>query len=457
MPRGTNQSDAHSMSPQTSCCLSLLSLYMTRVQQSQGNPTARRVWMAEEHLRHVLSELSEALEALLKENKQLKQQLADLGQVPVAPGSVKSRLRSIFRREDKKSLQEWRPKSRLVGHSDGVWDVHAARNRLASSSADRSVRIWDEHGFVSFVYLGHKGSVNAVRFHPRVPVLASCAGDGAVHLSTLAESETSLSSPPRSDSPPAVFRMRSRSLPRPDLNSEDMLAETRSRSASLPHTSEGPREIGASARQNTAHTGPVSCLCWSFDGQSLITGGWDELVCLWDSELRAEPIRMHGHQGRVHFLDSSHHQLCLSSSADLTWKVWDFRSVGPVVSSPSLAAPVSCTIFARGPVSTQAVSASEDKSISLWDLRYPQRPVREIQCVSSANRLSCSFNGELFAAPFDDGFLQVFNWNGDLVANCDVTKEPLMLSSCCWAEDDSKVYSCGWDCSVQVLHRCESL
>ncbi len=77
----------------------------------------------------------------------------------------------------------------LLAHSDLVSSIVFSKdgNKLASSSWDKTVRVWDYHTGVSLLSLNaHSDQVWAVDFNPQATLLASGGDDGAVKLWDLA-------------------------------------------------------------------------------------------------------------------------------------------------------------------------------------------------------------------------------------------------------------------------------
>ena len=88
----------------------------------------------------------------------------------------------------------------LVGHRDGVWEVTAsgfpststspssATRLLGTASADHTARIWSlDSGLCLYIYAGHSGSVNSIRFKhtsslPDNFLVLTASGDCSVHV-----------------------------------------------------------------------------------------------------------------------------------------------------------------------------------------------------------------------------------------------------------------------------------
>ena len=167
----------------------------------------------------------------------------------------------------------------LEGHTDQVQCICAftldGRTLLASTSYDRTVRVWDPAvGTEQWVLHGHEGAVNSVcafTLDGRA-LLASCGGDRTVRIWDPAAA-TQLS----------VLR---------------------------------------------GHTGWITSICaFSLDGRSLLaTGSYDQTVRIWDPATGVEHIAMAGHTDRIESvcmftLDGQ--TLLASGSKDQTVRIWD--------------------------------------------------------------------------------------------------------------------------------------
>ncbi|GKV42051.1 hypothetical protein SLEP1_g49503 [Rubroshorea leprosula] len=74
-----------------------------------------------------------------------------------------------------------KPKSTLEEHSSLITDVRFSPSmpRLATSSFDKTVRVWDVNnpGYSFWTFLGHSTTVMSLDFHPNRDDLI-CSGDG---------------------------------------------------------------------------------------------------------------------------------------------------------------------------------------------------------------------------------------------------------------------------------------
>ncbi|KAG6848748.1 hypothetical protein H0H93_014414 [Arthromyces matolae] len=65
----------------------------------------------------------------------------------------------------------------------GAWSKDDGGRRVAVGGADRTVTIWEvESGKILYKLPGHKGTVTAVDFHPREPIILTASKDGTMIL-----------------------------------------------------------------------------------------------------------------------------------------------------------------------------------------------------------------------------------------------------------------------------------
>ncbi|KAI9319224.1 WD40-repeat-containing domain protein [Dichotomocladium elegans] len=122
-----------------------------------------------------------------------------------------------------------------------------------------------------------------------------------------------------------------------------------------------------------SHEGPVLDVCWSKDGNRIISGGADKAGRMYDVTTgqtiqvaqHAEPIKC------VKFLDQQ--QVLATGSWDKTVKYWDLRQPNPIA---TVQLPERCyTMDASGPL---MVVGCAEKHISIFDLNNPTQVFKQI-------------------------------------------------------------------------------
>jgi WD domain, G-beta repeat/AAA ATPase domain len=144
---------------------------------------------------------------------------------------------------------------------------------LATSSGDRTVRLWDVRTRRPLATLtGHTGLVSSVAFSPDGRTLATGSLDDTVRLWDV-----------RTRRPLATLTDPATSVTSVAFSPDGQTLAT----GSLDLTVATVRLWDVRARRPlatlTGHTGPVEAVAFSPDGRTLATGSWDETVRLWDT------------------------------------------------------------------------------------------------------------------------------------------------------------------------------
>lgn len=254
-----------------------------------------------------------------------------------------------------KTIKIWRRDGQLLrtlkGHSDAVWSLNFSPNGklLVSSSRDKTAKIWRvEDGKELVTLRGHQDWVSCVGFSPDGQMIATAGWDGIIKLWNLKGQEL------------ASF---------------------------------------------ATHKAPVVAISFNPQGGMLATASRDGTAKVWTLEGK-ELVTLRGHKDWVMYVNFSRDgQALLTSSKDKTAKLWDIKG-RELATLGGHTDTVSSGIFS--PDGQIMATASFDQTIRLWNRQGEQLQVFQSH-TNAVLGLSFSSDKQLLASSGEDGTIRLWS------------------------------------------------
>jgi hypothetical protein len=173
------------------------------------------------------------------------------------------------------------------------------------------------------------------------------------------------------------------------------------------------------------HTGRVRSVAFNHDGTTVVSGGDDGTVILWDVSDAQNPVQLRGHTGPVLSVAFNHDGTrVVSGSDDRTLILWDISNTqNPVQPRPLEGHTGSVRSVAFNHDGTRVVSGSDDRTLILWDVSDEQNPVQ----LSSLE----GHTGPVLSVAFNhDGTRVVSGSRDPILILWDVDVDSLLEKSC---------------------------
>jgi WD40 repeat protein len=174
------------------------------------------------------------------------------------------------------------------------------------------------------------------------------------------------------------------------------------------------RDASADARERNilqGHQGEVNSAAFSPDGKTIVSGGGDGMIRLWDSSGNpiGQPIK--GHQGKVNSVAFSPDcKTIVSGDRYGIIRLWNTR--GKPINQPIKGHQGRVNSVAFSPDGKTIVSGSDDKTIRLWDTKGKpiNQPIKGHQ--GRVNSVAFSPDGKTIVSGGSDGAIRLWDTKG---------------------------------------------
>lgn len=207
--------------------------------------------------------------------------------------------------------------SNLLGHSYEITCVvwNPTNNRqLASSSNDKTIKVWDIYSEqILYNLIGHTSSINSIHWSYRTNLLVSGSSDNTIKIW--------------------------------DMN-----------------------QYGKEVMTLYGHSDWVLCVAWNHYDNQIASGSQDKTIKIWNYDSGELIFTLVGHKRVLCLTWSNDNSKLASGSDDKSIKIWDMMNGRALFSIDAHNEPVTCIAWGNGTKDCNLLaSGSEDFSIKIWD------------------------------------------------------------------------------------------
>jgi WD40 repeat protein len=284
----------------------------------------------------------------------------------------------------------------LYGHESQVNSLAISPDGqiLASSSADKTIRIWNKSTKKEIrIIRGHDSYVNSLAISPDGNTLISGGADKTVNIWNISTGKE-------------IRRLKGHSDP---INSVAISLDWKTLASGSADKTIKIWEIskGKEIRTLSGHSQPVNSVVISSDGQTLASGSADKTIKIWEISSGKEIRTLQGHSQPVNSVAMSPDgQILASASADKTIKIWNVNTGEEIRTLTRHSNYVnSVAISSDGQT---LVSGSADKTIKIWNL-FTGEEIRTLTGHSSwVKFIAISPDGQTIATGSGDNTIKIW-------------------------------------------------